>query len=383
MDRIRTRRLVVLAALFAVSILVTMTATTAAAAPARGTEAAPKRAPQPRQKAPPAPRTKAPARRTPAPRQTAPPRRGVQPKRTEPPSRRTPRPSAAPRTRGTPRPRTTPPTWHTPRPHVQDTPAPRRGPPNINVTPIQSAAPDGVVRRPHRKDHPGASGHGWKYKKHGHHHHHAYCGCYGRDWSRLLYGYSNYCGTSTTYITFSTQLPFDVYGPAPCTVSGTEAWALLADGQAAAAYRAFECLSPAVPDDGYLLVGLAISAAAIGEHDHAVTALRTAMRVDPVSLLDVPGSDRLDVLLSHTADHYDTRARAGYGDVDALFMVAALRYLLGQHHIAHYAVEIAIALGDVDPSTRNLKGVISYPLLERPDRHIQQVVDDSDPDHVP
>ena len=253
---------------------------------------------------------------------------------------------------------------------MQSTPAPPTRVPNVTVAPIVSDAPDGVVRRPHHKDHPGGSGHGWKYKKHGHHHH-AYCGCSLWGWSRLLYGYFDYdgsryaCdpydyryGTSTTYITFGTQLPFDGYGPAPCTVSGTEAWELLADGHAVAAYQAFECLSPAVPDDGYLLVGLALSAAAIGEHDHAVAALRTAMRVDPVSLRDVPGGDRLDVLLSDTADHYDARARAAYGNVDALFMVAALRYLLGQDHIAHYAIEIAITLGDVDASAHNLKGLI-------------------------
>ena len=144
----------------------------------------------------------------------------------------------------------------------------------------------------------------------------------------------------------------------PCTATGPQAWALLADDQAAAAFQAFECLSHTVPDDGYLLVGVALAAAAIDKHDLAVTALRTAMRVDPVSLLDVPGGDRLDVLLSKTANYYDARARAGYGDVDALFMVAALRYLLGQDAFAHYAIEIAITLDDDDPSTRNLKGLI-------------------------
>ncbi len=229
---------------------------------------------------------------------------------------------------------------------------------------------DGIVDRPRPHDPPGRWGHGGKHLKPGHHHH-AYCGCYLRNWSRLLYGhvdnyvsryacdpYDDRYGSGTTYITFGTQLPFDGYGPLPCTATGPEAWALLADGQAAAAYLAFECLSPAVADDGYLLIGLALSAAAVDEHDLAVTALRTAMRVDPISLLDVPGGDRLDVLLADMADHYHARARTGYGDVDALFMVAALRYLLGQDAIAHYAIEIAITLDDVDASTRNLKGLI-------------------------
>jgi len=378
----RTRNVVVLASLFAVSILV---ATTAVAAPAGRPEAGPKRAPAARsagnrhgrpeaaagksarvrpsapsrtakphsRKAPSAPKTRAPTGRTPPPRQTAPPTRGIQPKRTASPRRTTPR------------------LWE--RRHQRDergTAAPRRRVPNVTNTPNVRAARNGFADRPRSNDRPGRSGHGPKRRKHGHHHH-AYCGCYLRDWSRLLYGYvENYrsryaCdpyddryGSRTTYITFGTQLPFDGYGPLPCTATGSGAWALLTDGQAAAAYEAFECLSPAVPDDGYLLIGLSLSAAAVGEHDLAVTALRTAMRVDPVSLLDVPGGDRLDVLISHTADHYHARARTDYGDVDALFMVAALRYLLGQDAIAHYAIEIAITLDDVDPSTRNLKGLI-------------------------
>jgi len=240
---------------------------------------------------------------------------------------------------------------------VRTTPAPRRRRPNVNITPVVSKAP-------------GGSGHGPKRRKPGHHHH-RYCGCSPADWSRLLYGYFDSYGNRygcdpydyrygarTTYITLGTQLPFNGYGPLPCTATGPQAWALLADGQAAAAFQAFKCLSQTVPDDGYLLVGLALAAAAIDEHDLAVTALRTAMRVDPVSLLDVPGGDRLDVLLSNAANYYDARARAGYGDVDALFMVAALRYLLGQDAFAHYAIEIAITLDDDDPSTRNLKGLI-------------------------
>lgn len=157
--------------------------------------------------------------------------------------------------------------------------------------------------------------------------------------------------TNTPYVT-------EGYGPLPCTTSVAEAWTLLADGLTAAAYEAFECLAMTVPADGSLLVGLALSAAFAGEHDLAVTALRAAMRNDPVSLLDVPVSDPIDALLAAAADHYDARARGSYGDADALFMVAALRYLLGQDHAAHYAIEVAVTVGDDDDSTGNLKGLI-------------------------
>jgi hypothetical protein len=256
------------------------------------------------------------------------------------------------------------------------------------VTPRSSDAPSVVVGRPGRDrpggggnkhdkpggkpggKHGGKSGHGKYGGTHGHHHH-ASCGCYRRDWTRLLYGYFDYFGRGScdpydyryvvgpTYITYAdtSYLP-DAYAPLPCTATGPEAWALLADGHAVAAYELFECLSRAVPDDGYLLVGLAIAAASVGEDDLAVNALRTAMRTDPVSLLDVPAGDPVDALLAAAADRYDARARGGYGDVDALFMVAAMRYLLGEDHAAHYAIEVAVTLGDDDTSTRNLKGLI-------------------------
>ena len=47
---------------------------------------------------------------------------------------------------------------------------------------------------------------------------------------------------------------------------------------------------------------------------------------------------------------------------DALFMTAALWYLLRQEHTANYAIDVAVTLGDDDPSTLNPRAVIESAL---------------------
>ena len=54
-------------------------------------------------------------------------------------------------------------------------------------------------------------------------------------------------------------------------------------------------------------------------------------------------------------EHFDQRARSNYADVDALFMVGVLRYLLHETPAASYAVEVGLTLGDADASVRNLQ----------------------------
>ena len=51
-----------------------------------------------------------------------------------------------------------------------------------------------------------------------------------------------------------------------------------------------------------------------------------------------------------------------YGDFDALFMVAALKYLTFQESAARYAIDVAITIGDDSPSALNLKNLIESAL---------------------
>ena len=94
------------------------------------------------------------------------------------------------------------------------------------------------------------------------------------------------------------------------------------------------------------------------QHNTATANLRHAMRIDPEALDYVPIDERLHLLLLNVVEHYEYEAKHSYGDVDSLFMVAALRYLLAEEVSAHYAIEVGVTLGDVDESAVNLKALI-------------------------
>ena len=71
------------------------------------------------------------------------------------------------------------------------------------------------------------------------------------------------------------------------------------------------------------------------------------------------------------AEHYDEQARRQYGNVDALFMVATLRYLLGNDSAAHYAIDVGINLGDNDESAHILRSLIEASPADRTLRRAQ------------
>jgi hypothetical protein len=153
-----------------------------------------------------------------------------------------------------------------------------------------------------------------------------------------------------------------VIAPDPCPRTQAEAWGLLADGRPGEAAEAFDCLAEAIPDDGQPLVGYALAAALLDEHEVAVANMRLALQTDPETLRYVPEDERLHGQLTQLVEHYEYRARHQYGDVDALFMVASLWYLLNQERAAHYAIEIATTLGDNDAGTISLRLLIESAL---------------------
>ena len=112
------------------------------------------------------------------------------------------------------------------------------------------------------------------------------------------------------------------------------------------------------------MIGFALSAAQLDLPEIAVETMREAMRVDPEALHYVPDDDRLAQEISVLVQYYEDRARHIYGDVDALFMVAALRYMLGEVPAADYALDVAITLGDADVSTFKLQAIIASALAE-------------------
>lgn len=192
------------------------------------------------------------------------------------------------------------------------------------------------------------------------HHRHHY-----RAWYHYWPWYLHYGLTWPTYITqYHSWYGVASYEPQPCWATLAEAWELLAERRAAAAHDAFDCLSQALPNDGLPMIGFALSAAQLDLPEIAVETMREAMRVDPEALHYVPDDDRLAQEVSDRVQYYEDRARHTYGDVDALFMVAALRYMLGELPAADYALDVAITLGDVEVSTFKLKAIIESALAE-------------------
>jgi hypothetical protein len=165
--------------------------------------------------------------------------------------------------------------------------------------------------------------------------------------------------TATTYA----GAPYSptVYVPDPCPETMADAWELLAGGLDDAALEAFDCLATELTDDGLPLIGFALAAALLEEHEDAIAVMREALRVDPEALRYVPDDVHLRDRLGQLVAHYESRARRQYGDVDALFMVAALWYLLGREDTASYAIDIAVTLGDDDASTLSFQALLEAP----------------------
>lgn len=192
------------------------------------------------------------------------------------------------------------------------------------------------------------------------HHRHHY-----RAWYHYWPWYLHYGLTWPTYITqYNSWYGVASYQPQPCWATLAGAWELLAEGRAAAAHDAFDCLSQALPNDGLPMIGFALSAAQLDLPEIAVETMREAMRVDPESLLYMPDDDRLGQQILDLAQYYDGQARQAYGDIDALFMTAVLRYLGHEEPAAHYAIEVGLTLGDHDSSAVNLQAIIESALAE-------------------
>jgi hypothetical protein len=162
---------------------------------------------------------------------------------------------------------------------------------------------------------------------------------------------------------YSAALSAALSGAAPpdCSATPSEAWTLLAGGDSAGAYQAFACLADAVPDDGFRLFGLALSAGMQERHDEAVAAARKAVRTDPESLryVQVQGDRQLEAVFASLLAHYEHRAVSVYGDLDAIFMVAVLRFFRGELAAARYAVDVGTTLGDDEAIMRFLRHLIA------------------------
>jgi hypothetical protein len=143
-----------------------------------------------------------------------------------------------------------------------------------------------------------------------------------------------------------------------------DAWSVLRSGDLEAARSMFSDLVYALPYEGEARIGYALASGLLYRDSAAVSAMRRALRDEPSALRGVPQDPVLREHFRSLLEFYADRARRNFGDLDALFMVAALRYLLDEPSVAYFAADAAIRSGDDDQATANLKRLIEETMYE-------------------
>lgn len=233
----------------------------------------------------------------------------------------------------------------------------------------------------HGYGHHGRSHHGHGRHRHGHHGHgHRGHGYYGYGY--LGYGLLDYATRPRYYSGYPRAYAprrysaYDPYAPRSGTVTYIgdsspavtsvvstgetgDGWTLLAEGRTTAALQAFGRAAEGHPKEGRPKVGYALAAAASGDLDRGVWAMRRAFRIDPHATHYIDLSEPLRGTASGLIGRY--RGELGgsrSGDADAWFMTAALRYLIHDRDEAREALDHAVEQGDNSPSTANLRSLI-------------------------
>ncbi len=160
--------------------------------------------------------------------------------------------------------------------------------------------------------------------------------------------------TYATYETYSTTTVADAYS----TTSMDQAWQMLANQNYREARRYFDRAMNAHPNDGLAQIGYALAASSIYRNTEAVSMMRRALRNDPEAIRSVPRSAEIDVVLGRLLTQWQDSSNANLDDADAHFMVAALRYMLGDSGRALFAIDRTADLGDTDASSQNLRIII-------------------------
>ncbi len=193
--------------------------------------------------------------------------------------------------------------------------------------------------------------------------HNSYCRAYaGYGWYDCYCALPSYSYNTTTYVVYDEPLTYTI--PEPALPSIDDAWAHLRDGYIEASLAMFSELVYALPYEGAPRIGYAITTGLLDRDSAAMDAMRRALIDEPEALRWVPDDPQMREQILILLGVYADRAREDLGDVDALFMVAALRFMLGEAADAYFAVDTAIINGDEDASAVNLKALINRDLQE-------------------
>jgi len=190
---------------------------------------------------------------------------------------------------------------------------------------------------------------------------------YWDDWCSFTYGpsygYSNsrpyYASSANTVVVIDDREPDVVYTPGSTAEYGpdlTVGWEHLATGRDEQALQYFSNRVQRWGDSADAKVGYALAAAQQNDPTRAVWSMRRAFRIDDGSLGYLPLDSRLYSLveLHESRFVFEAERSTGREQRDALFMVAALRFILHDMPGALDAATEAQRLGDHDTSVRTL-----------------------------
>jgi len=183
----------------------------------------------------------------------------------------------------------------------------------------------------HRNHHYG--GH-YSYPYYGNHHydsHYSYP-YYGSHYYGGYYNYPYYGGSYPGYRRNSYRAPdYAISNNNDYSASGAndkQGWSLLARGEQRRALKTFATQAQNNPKNGTIKVGYALAAAASGDLDRGVWAMRRAMRIDPDTLHYLTLDEDLKGIVNHLITRYKNDSHYRVETTDRDFMVASLYYLL-------------------------------------------------------
>jgi hypothetical protein len=179
--------------------------------------------------------------------------------------------------------------------------------------------------------------------------------------SRVVYGSATERVYEPQTRVYQPQPPSQVIDAPRRTISVTgQSWPLLRDGHYQQALEQFSAESQLSPGDGLPKVGYALAAAAQGDLNRGVWAMRRAMRVDPDAASRVSLGDAMREPLFGMIDSYVLPLPGdGVSDKDSAFMVACLHLIAGEMQPAADAIDRAIAAGDGSEEARQVSRMVA------------------------
>jgi hypothetical protein len=133
-------------------------------------------------------------------------------------------------------------------------------------------------------------------------------------------------------------------------------WLQLANREYLDALNTFSTQARIEPNDGTLMIGYALAAAETGDLHKGVWAMRSALRIDPESLINLTLDASLEGIVKNLITQYSDDRQDTLAIVAKEFMIASLYYLLGDNDSAGKSLPVE----DTDSSTKNLSRLIEH-----------------------